>query len=84
MFYNIFYHVRAFNKSAATLVRPHPFFTLYTTPLVGVTEQNVNSELKTQVTHDQMVDIAQDTTTRPARDCTFSGAAFPHHPSGTS
>ena len=31
--YIIFYHRRPFNKTAATLVRPHPFSTLCTTPL---------------------------------------------------
>ena len=31
--YIIFYHRRPFNKTAATLVRPHPFSTLWTTPL---------------------------------------------------
>ena len=29
----IFYHMRPFNKTTATLVRPHPFSTLCTTPL---------------------------------------------------
>ena len=28
----IFYHMRSFNKTTATLVRPHPFSTLWTTP----------------------------------------------------
>ena len=31
--YIIFYHRRPFNKTAATLVRPHPISTLCTTPL---------------------------------------------------
>ena len=31
--YIIFYHRRPFNKTAATLMRPHPFSTLCTTPL---------------------------------------------------
>ena len=31
--YIIFYHMRPFNKTTATLVRPHPFSTLCTTPL---------------------------------------------------
>ena len=29
----IFYHMRSFNKTTATLVRPHPFSTLCPTPL---------------------------------------------------
>ena len=35
--YIIFYHRRPFNKTAATLVRPHPFSTLCTTPLGKMT-----------------------------------------------
>ena len=31
--YIIFYHRTPFNKTTATLVRPHPFFTLCPTPL---------------------------------------------------
>ena len=31
--YIIFYHMRPFNKTTATLVRPHPISTLCTTPL---------------------------------------------------
>ena len=31
--YIIFYHMRPFNQTTATLVRPHPFSTLCTTPL---------------------------------------------------
>ena len=31
--YIIFYHMRPFNKTTATLVRPHPFSTLCPTPL---------------------------------------------------
>ena len=31
--YIIFYHRRPFNKTTATLVRPHPFSTLCTTPV---------------------------------------------------
>ena len=35
--YIIFYHRRPFNKTTATLVRPHPFSTLCTTPLGKMT-----------------------------------------------
>ena len=35
--YIIFYHMRPFNKTTATLVRPHPFSTLCTTPLGKMT-----------------------------------------------